>query len=146
MPENGAQGVILCPSFGWTRVSGATTYELELADNPDFTNPTPATTTINSWKCDTDLSYSTTYYWRVQALKDSVVISAWRSGAFTTMAKSAPPVEVAPSPPAPQITLPAPQVILPEAGTPVWVWAIIGIGGALVIAVIVLIIRTRRAL
>jgi len=145
-PANGAQGVILCPSFGWTRVGGASTYELELADNPDFTGATKATTTINSWECDTDLAYSTTYYWRVQALKDSVVISAWRSGAFTTMAKSAPAVEVTPAPAAPQITLPAPEVIIPAAVTPVWVWAIIGIGGALVIAVIVLIIRTRRAL
>jgi len=146
MPENGAQGVIICPSFGWTRVSGASTYELELADNPDFTGATQVTTTINSWECDSDLAYSSTYYWRTRALKDSVVISAWRSGAFTTMAKPAPAVEVAPSPPAPQITLPAPQVILPEAVTPIWVWVIIAIGGALTIAVVVLIIRTRRAL
>jgi len=146
MPENGAQDVIIRPSFGWTRVDSATSYELELADNPDFTNPIKATTTINSWKCDTDLSYSTTYYWRVQALKGSVVVSSWRSGAFTTMAEPAPPVEVTPAPPAPEITLPAPQVIMPEAATPGWVWAIIGIGAALVIAVIVLIIRTRRAL
>jgi len=146
MPENGAQGVIILPSFGWTRVSGASTYELELSDNPDFTGATQVTTTINSWEIGTDLAYSTTYYWRVRALKDSVVISGWRSGAFTTMAKAAPAVEVAPSPPAPQITLPPPQVILPAAVTPGWVWAVIGIIFALAIVVIILTIRTRRAL
>jgi len=145
-PENGAQGVIIRPSFGWTAVGGATTYELELADNPDFTGATKATTSINSWVADTDLSYNTTYYWRVKALKDSIVLSGWRSGAFVTMSKPAAPVEVTPAPPAPQITIPAPQVIMPAAVTPMWVWAIIGIGAALVIAVIVLIIRTRRAL
>ena len=145
-PENGAQGVIIRPSFGWTAVGGATSYELELADNPDFTGATKATTSINSWVADTDLSYNTTYYWRVKALKDSLVLSGWRSGAFVTMSKAAAPVEVTPAPPAPQITIPAPQVILPAAVTPMWVWAIIGIGAALVIAVIVLIVRTRRAL
>jgi len=146
MPENGAQGVIICPSFGWTRVSGATTYELELADNPDFTGATQVTININSWECDSDLTYSTTYYWRTRALKDSVVISSWRSGAFTTMAKAAPAVEVTPAPPAPQITLPPPQVILPATVTPGWVWAVIGIIFALAIVVIILTIRTRRAL
>jgi len=145
-PENGAQGVIIRPSFGWTAVGGASSYNLELADNPDFTGATKATTSINSWVADTDLSYNTTYYWRVKALKDSIVLSGWRSGAFVTMSKPAAPVEVTPAPPAPQITIPAPQVILPAAVTPMWVWAIIAIGAALVIAVIVLIIRTRRAL
>ncbi|MBA7570651.1 hypothetical protein ES708_12404 [subsurface metagenome] len=145
-PENGAQGVIIRPSFGWTAVGGASTYELELADNPAFTGATKATTSINSWVADTDLSYNSTYYWRVKSLKDSIVLSGWRSGAFTTMSKPAAPVEVTPAPPAPQITIPAPQVILPAAVTPMWVWAIIGIGAALVIAVIVLIVRTRRAL
>ena len=147
MPANGDQDVVIDSSFGWSRVPDATTYELELADNPDFTDPITATTSINSWQVSEDLSYSTTYYWRVRALKDTLVISAWRSGAFTTMAKPVtppPPVEILPAPPAPQITIPAP--VLPVSPTPVWVWAIIGIGGALVIAVVVLIVRTRRAI
>jgi len=145
-PDNGAQGVIIQPSFGWTAVGDATTYELELADNPDFTGATKATTSINSWVSDTALSYNTTYYWRVKALKGTVVVSDWVSGAFTTTSKAAPAVEVTPAPPAPQITVPAPQVVMPAAVTPGWVWAIIGIGAALAIAVIVLIVRTRRAL
>ena len=47
------------------------------------------------------------------------------------------------APPAPEIIV---EPVLPIAPTPVWVWAIIGIGAALVIAVIVLIIRTRRVM
>jgi len=145
-PDNGAQGVIIQPSFGWTAVGDATTYELELADNPDFTGATKATTSINSWVSDTALSYNTTYYWRVKALKGTVVVSDWVSGAFTTTSKAAPAVEVTPAPPAPQITVPAPQVVMPAAVTPMWVWAIIAIGAILVITVVVLIARTRRAL
>ena len=141
MPENGAQDVILCPSFGWTRVSGATTYELELADNPDFTGATQVTININSWECDSDLTYSTTYYWRTRALKDSVVISSWRSGAFTTMAEPAPPVEIK-SPPPPQITPPAPPPP-PQPKAPPYLWVWIGVSGALLIAVLVLIVKYR---
>jgi len=141
MPENGAQDVVVCPSFGWTRVSGATTYELELADNPDFTSAPQVTTTINSWECDSDLAYSTTYYWRTRALKDSVVISSWRSGAFTTMAEPAPPVEIK-SPPPPQITPPAPPPP-PQPKAPPYLWVWIGVSGALLIAVLVLIVKYR---
>jgi len=148
-PENGAQDVITRPSFGWTAVGGATTYELELADNPDFTGAAQATTPINSWAADTDLSYHTTYYWRVRALKDSLVISGWRSGAFTTMAKPAPAVEVTPTPPSPP-PAPAPSPSLPppppQPETPLHVWVWLSVSSILLIAVIVLIIRTRRAL
>jgi Mg2+ and Co2+ transporter CorA len=41
---------------------------------------------------------------------------------------------------APDITL-----TVPEQETPVYIWVIVAIGALLVIAVIVLIIRTRRA-
>ena len=46
----------------------------------------------------------------------------------------------APEPPAPPEAPPPP----PEPTTPVYIWVIIGIGAALVIAVIILIVRTRR--
>jgi len=149
MPENGESDVSISTSLGWTRVSNATSYEIELASNADFTDATQATSTINSWVPGSDLAYSTTYYWRVRALRDTVVISSWRSGVFVTGAKAvAPPkpVEVTPAPPAPQITVTSPPITIPVQPTPSWVWAIIGVGAALVIAVIVLIVRTRRAM
>jgi hypothetical protein len=145
-PENGETGVVVNPSFGWNSVSNADSYEIEVSNTPDFSNIiASATTDINSWAIDTTLSYNTTYYWRVRALADSLVISGWRTGAFTTMTQPTappPPVEVTPPPPAPEIVLPAP--VIPVHPTPVWVWAIIGIGAALIIAVIVLVFATRQ--
>ena len=48
-------------------------------------------------------------------------------------------VEEAPAQPAPEVT-----VTLPVAETPAYVWAIIAIGAVLVIALIILIVMTRR--
>jgi hypothetical protein len=52
-----------------------------------------------------------------------------------------PPVEVTvpPAAPAPVIRIPPAEMI-----TPTWIYAIIGVGGALAIVVVVLIVRTRR--
>jgi hypothetical protein len=44
----------------------------------------------------------------------------------------------------PGTTLPAPTLVMPEAETPVYIWIIVAVGALLTIAVIVLIIRTRR--
>jgi len=63
---------------------------------------------------------------------------------FTTMAEPVEPpppvvIEPQPPPPAPVINIPPAQQI-----TPIWIYAIIGVGAALAIVVIVLIVRTRR--
>jgi len=49
-----------------------------------------------------------------------------------------PPVIVEPTP-APVLSIPPAEQI-----TPTWIYAVIGIGAALVVVVIVLIVRTRR--
>jgi len=46
--------------------------------------------------------------------------------------------------PQPTITTVNPVIEMPDVVTPAYIWAIVGIGALLVIAVIVLIIRTRR--
>jgi hypothetical protein len=53
---------------------------------------------------------------------------------------------VAPTPPVVVETTPAPVINIPAAQqiTPTWIYAIIGIGAALAVVVIVLIVRTRR--
>ncbi|MBA7663250.1 hypothetical protein ES703_71289 [subsurface metagenome] len=148
IPSPGAQEVILSPSFYWPSVSNADTYQIEVATDTEFASlVASAEVSVNSWVCDTTLAYSTGYYWRVRALANDLVLSGWRVMSFTTMPKPAavtPPVTITPAPPAPEITITVPPT--PLAPTPMWVWAIIGIGGALVIAVIILIVRTRRAL
>ncbi len=155
-PSPGAVDVSLRPTFQWGAVAGATSYEMEFADNPFFANASvkkPLTHT--TWTWDTDLDYSTTYYWRVRAVKSGRGIltnmGSWSEASFTTMDKPAPPtppaappqITVQPAPPAPpaQVTIPAAP---PSAVTPAVIWAIIIIGAVLVIAVIVLIVRTRR--
>jgi len=139
-PENGAQDIVTSPSFGWTAVSGADYYAFELANNPDFADATTAEPTINSMVSPMTLSHSTTYYWRVRAIADTTVISDWVSGAFTTMAEPVAPPAPAPAPaPAPPVEIPPAQQI-----TPAFIWAIVIIGAVLIIALIVLIIRTRR--
>jgi len=109
----------------------------------------------------------TTYYWRVRA-KTPVVSpwSAWSSFTIEALPEALPPVVISPAP-TPEITVevpnititppdvvvnvPAPtEVVLPliqDAVSPVPSWAlivIIAIGAILVVAVVILIVRTRR--
>ena len=139
-----------------------------------ITVPSTANTTASSVSYVLDgsnLMPGTTYYWRVRVKGDSPVKSPWSSTrTFTvgTLPEEAPPVvvEQAPPPvievpPAPEITLQPPEIVLPEpppaqeivipapvqAPPPIPSWAlyvIIIIGAVLVIALIVLIMRTRR--
>jgi len=151
-PEPGASDVILRPTFGWLAIDGATIYKIIVASDPAFANVVASgDSAINVWALPADvadLAYSTTYYWKVWgeaasgAPAGDPVISAFTTAAEP--AKPTPAVIVNPTPPAP----PAPIITLeiPAAKTPPYVWAIIGIGGVLVIALVVLIARTRRVI
>ena len=113
----------------------------------------------------------TTYYWRVRVQSDGPIYSPYseyRSFVIGELPDVAPVVVQAPPPapiitpeivvPTPTITLPAPivnvpapqEVVIPPAPAPapavptVAIWLIIVIGALLVIALIVLIMRTRR--
>jgi hypothetical protein len=161
-PTYGADDVMLRPTFSWLAVAGADTYELEVSTNPFFAmadakGPLSHTT----WTWEDDLTYGTTYYWRVRATKGGETVSPWSESVFTVATEpvpEAPPVVVQEAPPAPEITFPpitltSPPVNVtvpaeapapPSPITPAVIWAIIIIGAVLVIAVIVLIVRTRR--
>jgi len=141
-PVCGGQDIILTPNFSWDAVEGATGYDIELATTETFTaGVVRGSSTVNAWVAPEDLEYATTYYWRVRAEKDGV-FSDWTVCIFTTMEKPVappPPVTITPAPPAPQINIPPAKMI-----TPNWIYAVIGIGAALCVVVIVLIVRTRR--
>jgi hypothetical protein len=132
-PECGAEDITLTPNFSWSAVTGATGYEIEVSLTEDFADVIASgTPTINAWDGIPELDYSTTYYWRVRAAKNGVY-SGWTYCLFSTMDEPEPtpePVE--------------PVVIEEKEITPTWIWVIIGIGGALTIAVIILIVTTRR--
>ena len=124
------------PGFTWSPYAQATRYEFQLAKDSGFTDIVAETkTSATGYKYAGKLTNASTYFWRVRGIEPTT--TDWSPVAsFTTEKKPVPPVVV--EPPAPPPPAPPPVV------TPAIIWAIIAIGAILVIAVIVLIIRTRR--
>ncbi len=130
-PTAGASGVPVKPAFQWTAITGASTYELLVATDADFSHPAIIRTEqyavpTNAWQCDVSLDYQTTYYWKVRAVSDSTR-SAWSAtGVFTTgsapVESAEPPVLPVLSPAAPPEMVPAPSPVpaasLPATSTP----------------------------
>jgi hypothetical protein len=133
-PICGASDIVLTTNFSWDAVAGATSYEIQIATDEAFSSiVAEGTATVNAWVPASALDYSTVYYWRVRAVNDGVA-GAWSTCIFTTEnAPEAPPEPVEPV-----------EIVQTEI-TPTWIWVLIGIGGALTIAVIILIVTTRRA-
>jgi len=84
------------------------------------------------------LDYETTYYWQVTAWKGNIMMSQSDIGTFAIAAEEYIPPEPQPTPP-PVVNIPPTQHIVPT-----WIYAVIGIGAALIVVVIVLIVRSRR--
>ncbi len=152
-PTNGKTDVSVTTPLLWGAVDGATSYELQLADNATFANAEVATgLTSTVYTPKAALKAGTTYFWKVRAVS-ATGNSAWVASAFITAA-AAPTVTAAPTQVAPVITVNVPtqapitvtQIPAPVTPpvTPAYIWFIIVIGAVLVIAVIVLIVRTRR--
>jgi len=161
-PAIGSVNVDTLPTFTWSQVADATGYEFVLAEEIGQTNSFAiinyaAGTTTNGHVARETLKYLTTYNWRVRAVGPNGN-GAWQTSFFTTMDEPAPPpppppdplppvviTPTQPAPPAPEIILevpasPAPVQVIPESV----LWVVVGVGAILVIAVIVLIVRTRR--
>ncbi len=141
-PANGATNVPTRPTFAWNPSDWATGYELILARDSGFADVVLSRTGDNAlptpvWSCDTDLDYNATYYWKVRAISPNSY-SQWAVGIFTT--GPAPPVPT-PTPPGP----PAPPAQSPVPGTPVSIWVMIAVVALLFIALLILIITTRRS-
>jgi hypothetical protein len=138
-PQGGATNVDpKLVGFTWAPVYGATEYTVIVATDAALTKTvagTPVKVTATSFQA-TNLEYGTTYFYSVQATKPTVSPTA--IGSFTTAQKPVPPVTTTPAPPV------TPQILFPKQETPAYVWAIIVIGAVLIIAVIVLVVRTRR--
>jgi hypothetical protein len=146
----------LNPTFTWGVIGGATSYLFQLATDAGMADlivdenlGNVLVYTLTSMTLD----YNTTYYWRVMAISATSETDWSAVVGFTTMAEPAeeePPVTITEQP---QATI---VVEIPEATTTEvvveteevaqgYIWAIIIIGAVLVIAVIVLIVRTRRS-
>jgi hypothetical protein len=160
-PEVGAIDVPLDVIFNWTAYKGAIWYELTVSEDPSFAIPEWSHNVNNLFYAVTEddgLKYGTTYYWRVRGVtaepyvdKTKVITPAgpWALGAFTTMAEpTAPPTEqvviVEKTTEIKTVEVPVTEVV--QQAIPSWMLlTIIIIGAILVIALIILIIRTRRA-
>ncbi len=165
-PKTGDDDVSLTPIFAWEVVTDAEGYCFELADNVNFVSPMVkldgelGRLFVTAYAYVGELEYSTAYYWRVKAVSGSFnpwiqwtqvehfdVESTWSTGVFITIdepEEELPPIVVEEAPPV--IIEPIVEVITPAATevTPGWIYVIIGVGGVLVIALLVLIVRTRR--
>jgi hypothetical protein len=138
-PSAGQTGVALTPTFSWDAVAGGNSYEIQVDTDPNFGAPVIKNNSVFStaFVGTTALKNSTIYYWRVRATAGTIV-GPWTAGVFTTTAPPAPSATQAPPP----VTVI--QQVTPPPSTPGYIWVIIGIGALLVIAVIILIMRTGR--
>jgi hypothetical protein len=142
-PDSGAMDVpINSVAFSWSSVANADSYSFVLAPNANLTGALVSMDMGDTaYNFVGPLEFGKAYYWKVVAWKDGTILTTSNVGAFNTETApvpSTPPVVVETTP-APVITIPPTQMI-----TPTWIYAIIGIGAALAVVVIVLIVRTRR--
>jgi len=162
----GGYNAPLKPLFQWAALKWATGYEFQLATDPTFAEGTvlvdktgaSALGTTTVFQPATALDYSSTYYWRVKGLGTSTTTDWSPVTGFSTMAEpveAAPPVVIEQAQ-APIINIPASEpatvefqipdeLLNPQAqAAPAYIWAVIIIGAVLVIAVGILIVKTRR--
>jgi hypothetical protein len=159
-PVAGASNVGISPLMTWDEYPGATGYELALSEDPSFAIVEWVRNVANNfYSVPEELNYSTTYYWRVRAVTGAGAADRgpWVTGVFQTEeepAATGTPVVTIPAPPAATVVVTQPgevkivevptQTTVPQAIPDYLLWLIIIIGAVLVIALIVLIVRTRR--
>ena len=142
-PTPGATGVSVRPVFTWDSAGQNTSYEFVLARDSQFSDVLVSMTGMNaltstSWSCDRELDYSTIYFWQVRPVSSSSQ-GGWVTGVFTTEAAPQTPEPAAQAPVAAQAP-PSPTSSIP----PYLLWVMVGIGTALVVSLLVLIVRTGR--
>jgi len=139
-PQLGAMNVPTDTPFSWGFDEDADSYLIEISDTSDFSNIIDsATVTVPAYQSAVTLNEGTNYWFRVYAIAGGQMGNPAYSS-FTT----AVPGAVAPTPPAPAGPG-TPVEVIQETITPNYIYAIIGIGAALAILVIVLITKTRRS-
>jgi hypothetical protein len=177
----------LKPTFTWSAVSTAVSYNFQLsADNTFTTLVDSASVSVTGYTyTGGGLTYDTDYYWRVQAVAADGTKSEWSSAPYNsyypfssgapsvfhtmmdpamyidtdtttvtsmTTTQTTTSIQFSVEVPEYVLTYTQPtvtntitnQIVMPDDSTPAYIWAIVAIGALLTVAVIVLIIRTRR--
>jgi hypothetical protein len=158
-PVVGATEVSVTPTISWSAYEGAVKYEVQVSEDPTFAILDSGSTTANPFfLVDEPLKKSTAYYWRTRAITQEAyqevktwipaITSPWLTGMFVTMGDPVVEepliiVEKEPAQP-PEVKVIEVPVTTPSPVPAALLWAIIVIGAVLVIALIVLIVRTRR--
>ena len=160
-PACGGVVTTLTPGFTWSPMSGTasasgitTTYTIQVGTGPDLNNPAYL---LGSWQVTGTTGFEmpvdflidgSTYYWRVSSTV--VPPGDWSPTCyFTVNLPTEPPTTTVTSYTAPATqTVPVPtnanQTTVSQT-SPAYIWAVIIIGAVLVVAIIVLIFRTRRS-
>jgi len=153
-PLYGSDDVATTPIlFTWGAVAGATSYQFEIAEDigaPFSILTDSRTVTTNQHVSMDTLKYDTTYRWRVKGIMGSAS-TAWTESLFTTEAEPEEPVDpvwIIEQEPTQiewpdNITINVPPIETPEIPEYI-LWVVVAVGAILVIAVVVLIVRTRR--
>ena len=80
------------PVFGWSPVSGATAFRVEIAGAAGFVDPLLTRTTVNRWLTTADALPGGEISWRVAALGSDGTQGPWATASFTNLAALAAPV------------------------------------------------------
>lgn len=75
-PEDNMEDVNSCPKFNWEEINGVAEFEIAIALDEDFTNPTTMIVEENFMQCQETMQKNTVYYWKVRAIS-SQDTSGW---------------------------------------------------------------------
>lgn len=78
------------PTLAWNRLSGATSYEVQLDDSSGFTSPEWHQNTVNSRSIPNKLIKKGLQHWRVRARNATGTTTPWREAEFTISTAAAP--------------------------------------------------------
>ena len=66
-PNNNDTGISLSPTFSWDAISNASSYDIEIATDSDFSSIVASENSVTNSYTGVNLNQLTTYYWRVKA-------------------------------------------------------------------------------
>ncbi|MBN1129759.1 MAG: hypothetical protein JXA71_12270, partial [Chitinispirillaceae bacterium] len=96
-PSNNETDVQLDPTLRWSAVTGASSYRVQVATQPAFSNPVLNQSVSGTSQAVSGLLPAAKYYWRVNATVSGIT-GDWATDSFTTLTL-APPAPVQTSPP-----------------------------------------------